>query len=69
MPVIGHIKLSGKAMPQIGSDEKPMKLTPNRMGKGSKVRPSAVSRQEFADNWDKIFNKKKNNDKKEINSK
>ena len=56
-------------MPQIGSDEKPMKLTPNRMGKGSKVRPSAVSRQEFADNWDKIFNKgvKKNDVQKEKN--
>jgi hypothetical protein len=48
-------------MPQLGSDEKPMKLTPNRVGKGSRVRPSTVSRQEFADNWDKIFNKKKNN--------
>ena len=56
-------------MPQLASDEKPMKLTPNRIGKGSRVRPSAVSKQEFADNWDRIFNKKKNNDKKEINSK
>ena len=46
-------------MPQLGSDEKPLKLTPNRIGKGSRVRPSAISRQEFANNWDKIFNKKK----------
>jgi len=50
-------------MPQLGSDEKPMKLTPNRVGKGSRVRPSTVSRQEFSDNWDRIFNKKKNNGK------
>jgi hypothetical protein len=46
-------------MPQLGSDEKPLKLTPNRIGKGSRARPLSVSRQEFSDNWDRIFNKNK----------
>ena len=59
-------------MPQLGSNEKPVLMTnkknKGRIGKGSRIRPSAVSTQQFSDNWDKIFNKK-NNEKKEINSK
>lgn len=45
-------------MAQIGNDEKPMKLTPNRMGKGSKPRPMAVSKEQYANNYDKIFKSK-----------
>jgi len=56
---IGLTRLSGNDMPQLGSDEKPLKLTPNRIGKGSRARPLSVSRQEFSDNWDRIFNKNK----------
>jgi len=37
-------------------------------GKGSKPRPSAVKRKTFEDNWDKIFNKKKDESKKESKS-
>tara|TARA_B100001248_G_scaffold65752_1_gene45993 strand:+ start:115 stop:294 length:180 start_codon:yes stop_codon:yes gene_type:complete len=59
-------------MPSLGSDEKPVLMTnkknKGRIGKGSRTRPSAVSTQQFSDNWDKIFNKK-TNEKKEINSK
>jgi hypothetical protein len=59
-------------MPSLGSDEKPVLMTnkknKGRIGKGSKIRPSAVSTQQFSDNWDKIFNKK-DNEKKEIDSK
>ena len=50
-------------MPQLGSDEKPVKLSINRIGKGSRARPKSVSQQQFSDNWDRIFNKKKENGK------
>ena len=45
-------------MAQIGNDAKPMKLTPNRIGKGSKPRPMTVSKEQYATNYDKIFRKK-----------
>jgi|TARA_B110000285_G_C14496046_1_gene326020 hypothetical protein len=37
-------------------------------GKGSKPRPFGVKRKTFEDNWDKIFNKKKDESKKESKS-
>ena len=46
---------------QIGSNEKPVLMTNKknggRMGKGSRSRPLTVSKEEFDNNWDKIFNK------------
>ena len=45
-------------MAQIGNNEKPMKLTPNRIGKGSRPRPIEVSRAQFENNCDKIFKSK-----------
>ena len=33
-------------------------------GKGSKPRPLSVSRNQFDDNWDRIFGKKKEEKKK-----
>lgn len=37
-------------------------------GKGSKPRPHEVSREEFADNWDRIFGKKDEKASKTSNS-
>ena len=34
-------------------------------GKGSSPRPYSVSQEQFADNWEKIFGKKKKTDDKE----
>ena len=45
-------------MAQLGNNEKPMKLTPNRMGKGSRPKPIEVSRTQYESNWDKIFKSK-----------
>jgi hypothetical protein len=33
------------------------------MGKGSKPRPIEVPKDQFRDNWDKIFGKKKSDEK------
>ena len=48
-------------MPQIGSNEKPVLMTNKknggRMGKGSRLRKTSVSKQEFDDTWDRIFKK------------
>jgi hypothetical protein len=38
-------------------------------GKGSKARPLSVPREKFADNWDKIFNKPKEEPKHDNNEK
>ena len=45
-------------MAQLGKDEKPIRMTPNRIGKGSRPRPIEVSRKQFENNWDKIFKSK-----------
>ncbi len=34
-----------------------------RMSKGSKQRPSSIKKEQFNQNWDKIFGKKKKNGK------
>jgi hypothetical protein len=34
------------------------------MGKGSKQRPSQISKEDFNKNWDKIFGNKEKKDKK-----
>jgi hypothetical protein len=56
----GLIKLNGK-MPQLGSNEKPVLMTNKknggRIGKGSRPRKQSVSKKQFDDNWDRIFNK------------
>jgi|TARA_R100001460_G_scaffold14661_2_gene32772 hypothetical protein len=50
-------------MAQLGSNEKPVLMTNKknrgRVGKGSRLRPSTVSQEQFDSNWDKIFNKGK----------
>jgi hypothetical protein len=43
---------------QIGSNEKPVMFRKTIAGKGSRARPGVYS-QEYRDNFDKIFNKKK----------
>lgn len=35
----------------------------NTGGKGSKARPLSIPRNQFEDNWDRIFGKKKSGDK------
>ena len=58
-------------MPQIGSDDKqnavPLRrsIYRNAAGKGAKPRPREVSKQQYEDNWDKIFGKKKNQTKEQ----
>ncbi len=46
---------------QLGTPEKPVlmssKKNKGRVGKGSRLRPLTVSKEEFDNNWDKIFNK------------
>jgi hypothetical protein len=63
---IGLIRLSGKIMPQLGSNEKPVLMSskknkgrlykPSDGGKGSAPRVNIHSKQ-YRDNWDLIFNK------------
>tara|TARA_B100000475_G_scaffold150871_1_gene112183 strand:+ start:135 stop:284 length:150 start_codon:yes stop_codon:yes gene_type:complete len=49
-------------MPSLGSDEKPVLMTnkknKGRIGKGSRIRPMAVSKKQYEDNYEKIFGKK-----------
>ena len=49
-------------MPQLGSDDKPVLMTnkknKGRIGKGSRRRPMAVSKEQYANNYEKIFGKK-----------
>tara|TARA_R100001463_G_scaffold16731_4_gene43268 strand:- start:885 stop:1034 length:150 start_codon:yes stop_codon:yes gene_type:complete len=49
-------------MATLGSEDKPVLMTSKkgggRIGKGSRARPSSISKKQFDDNWDKIFNKK-----------
>lgn len=35
-------------------------------GKGDKRRPMQISEKEFSDNWNRIFNKPKDDDKSEL---
>ena len=46
---------------QLGTPEKTVlmssKKNKGRVGKGSRLRPLTVSKEEFDNNWDKIFNK------------
>ena len=35
-------------------------------GKGSRARPLSVSKSQFDDNWDKIFNKKEESKQEEV---
>jgi len=46
---------------QIGSNEKPVLMTNKknggRIGKGSRSRPLTISKEEFDNNWNRIFNK------------
>lgn len=53
-------------MPQLGSEDKPVKLNTGTIaGKGSKARPGVYT-QEYRDNFDRIFgHAKKSNNKKE----
>ena len=43
---------------QLGSDQKPVRFRKPIAGKGSRARPGVYS-QEYRDNFDKIFSKKK----------
>ena len=56
-------KVKWQTMAQLGSNEKPVLMTNKknrgRVGKGSRLRPTTVSQEEFNSNWDKIFNKGK----------
>ena len=56
-------KVKWQTMAQLGSNEKPVLMTNKknrgRVGKGSRLRPSTVSQEQFDSNWDKIFNKGK----------
>ena len=38
---------------------------PSQNGKGDTPRPFSISLEEFGDNWDKAFSKKKQNNKNE----
>ena len=62
--LIGLIKLSGsmeRKGAQLGTPEKPVlmssKKNKGRVGKGSRSRPLTISKEEFDNNWDRIFNK------------
>ena len=37
------------------------KVNSNNAGKGSKPRPISISKEQYKKNWDKIFNKEKQN--------
>ena len=49
-------------MPQLGSNKKPVLMTnkknKGRVGKGSRRRPMAISKEQYANNYEKIFGKK-----------
>tara|TARA_Y100001951_G_C11185579_1_gene208474 strand:+ start:113 stop:259 length:147 start_codon:yes stop_codon:yes gene_type:complete len=48
-------------MATLGSEQKPVLITNKKNGgrvnKGSRLKPSAVSKEQFNDNWDRIFKK------------
>jgi|TARA_R100000234_G_scaffold68605_1_gene42020 hypothetical protein len=49
-------------MPQLGSDQKPVLMTnkknKGRIGKGSRRRPMTISKEQYENNYEKIFGKK-----------
>ena len=49
-------------MPSLGSDEKPVLMTnkknKGRIGKGSRRRPMTISKEQYENNYEKIFGKK-----------
>ena len=49
-------------MPQLGSDQKPGLMTnkknKGRIGKGSRRRPMTISKEQYENNYEKIFGKK-----------
>jgi|TARA_R100001129_G_scaffold30977_1_gene20526 hypothetical protein len=49
-------------MPQLGSDDKPVLMTnkknKGRIGKGSRRRPMTISKEQYENNYEKIFGKK-----------
>ena len=49
-------------MPQLGSDQKPVLMTnkknKGRIGKGSSRRPMTISKEQYENNYEKIFGKK-----------
>ena len=49
-------------MPQLGSDQKPVLMTnkknKGRIGKGSRRRPMTISKEQYENNYEKIFRKK-----------
>ena len=46
-------------MPQLGSDQKPVLMTnkknKGRIGKGSRRRPMTISKEQYENNYEKIF--------------
>jgi hypothetical protein len=65
--LIGLTKLSGSMGKAIGSDEKPVAFRnhvykKSDSGKGANPRPGFYT-QQYRDNWEKIFNAKKNDSK------
>ena len=49
-------------MPQLGSDQKPVLMTnkknKGRIGKGSRRRPMTISKEQYENNYEKIFGNK-----------
>ena len=49
-------------MPQLGSDQKPVLMTNKKnkgiIGKGSRRRPMTISKEQYENNYEKIFGKK-----------
>ena len=49
-------------MPQLGSDQKTVLMTnkknKGRIGKGSRRRPMTISKEQYENNYEKIFGKK-----------
>ena len=49
-------------MPQLGSDQNPVLMTnkknKGRIGKGSRRRPMTISKEQYENNYEKIFGKK-----------
>ena len=49
-------------MSQLGSDQKPVLMTnkknKGRIGKGSRRRPMTISKEQYENNYEKIFGKK-----------
>ncbi len=58
-------------MPQIGSDDSknsvPLRrsMYRNPAGKGAKPRPREISKEQYEENWDRIFKKTKNQTKEQ----